>query len=54
MTESRLACPYRGLEPYDEPALKKITDQLAGSEYKSTVLVAEIVKSYPFRYRRDP
>lgn len=43
----------RGLEPYDEPALKKITDQLAASEYKSAVLVAEIVKSYPFRYRRD-
>jgi hypothetical protein len=44
----------RGLEHYDEPALKKITDQLAASEYKSTVLVAEIVKSYPFRYRKDP
>jgi hypothetical protein len=43
----------RGLEPYDEPAVKKITDQLAASDYKSTTLVAEIVKSYPFRYRKD-
>ena len=43
----------RGLEFYDEPAIKNITDQLAGCGYKSTVLVAEIAKSYPFRYRRN-
>jgi hypothetical protein len=43
----------RGLEAYDEPAVKKITDQLVKSEYKSAVLVAEIAKSYPFRYRRN-
>jgi hypothetical protein len=43
----------RGLEFYDEPTIKNITDQLAGCGYKSTVLVAEIAKSYPFRYRRN-
>jgi hypothetical protein len=43
----------RGLEFYDEPTIKNITDQLAGCGYKTTVLVAEIAKSYPFRYRRN-
>jgi hypothetical protein len=43
----------RGLEPYDEPAVRKITDQLARGEYKSATLVAEVAKSYPFRYRRN-
>jgi mono/diheme cytochrome c family protein len=43
----------RGLEPYDELAVRKITDQLARSEYKSATLVAEVAKSYPFRYRRN-
>jgi hypothetical protein len=43
----------RGLEFYDEGPVKKITDQVSKSEYKSTVLIAEIVKSYPFRYRRN-
>jgi hypothetical protein len=43
----------RGLEFYDEPTIKNITDQLGACGYKSTVLVAEIAKSYPFRYRRN-
>jgi hypothetical protein len=43
----------RGLEFYDEAPVKKITDQLAKSDYKSTALVIEIVNSYPFRYRRN-
>jgi hypothetical protein len=43
----------RGLEAYDEAAVKKITDQLARGEYKSATLVAEVAKSYPFRYRRS-
>jgi hypothetical protein len=44
----------RGLEPFDQVAVKKITDELAKGEYKSVVLVAEIAKSYPFRYRKNP
>jgi hypothetical protein len=43
----------RGLEAYDEAAVKKITDQLAQGEYKSTILIAEIARSYPFRYRKN-
>jgi hypothetical protein len=43
----------RGLEFYDEGPIKKITDSLAKSDDKSTTLVIEIVKSYPFRYRRN-
>jgi hypothetical protein len=43
----------RGLEDYDEGPVKKITDELGRSEYKSSVLVAAIAKSYPFRYRRN-
>jgi hypothetical protein len=43
----------RGLEYYDEGPVKKITDSLAKSDDKSTILVIEIVKSYPFRYRRN-
>jgi hypothetical protein len=43
----------RGLESYDEAPVKIITDQLAKSEYKSSTLIIEIAKSYPFRYRRN-
>lgn len=43
----------RGLEYYDQPTVKEIGDALARGEFKSTVLVLEIVKSYPFRYRRN-
>ncbi len=44
----------RGLEPYDRVATKKISDELAKSEYKSATLVSAIARSYPFRYRRNP
>jgi hypothetical protein len=43
----------RGIEFYDEAPVKKITDQLAKSDYKSTALIVEIARSYPFRYRRN-
>lgn len=43
----------RGLEYYDQPAVKEICDALANNDYKSSTLVLEIVKSYPFRYRRN-
>ena len=43
----------RGLEYYDEPAVKLITNGLSNSEYKSSALVVKIVQSYPFRYRRN-
>jgi hypothetical protein len=43
----------RGLEPYDIPAVRKITEALAKEDYRSATLVREIVKSYPFRYRKN-
>lgn len=52
LTEKLLAYALgRGIEYYDEAAVTQIVDALAKSDYRSTVLVAEIVKSYPFRYR---
>ncbi len=43
----------RGVEFYDAPAVREIMETLADHDYKSTVLVAEIVKSFPFQYRRN-
>lgn len=43
----------RGIEYYDDAAVTQITDAPVKSDYRSTVLVAEIVKSFPFRYRRN-
>ena len=43
----------RGLEPYDLPTVRKITEALEKSDYRSGTLVAEIVKSYPFQYRKN-
>ncbi len=42
----------RGLEYYDLPAVKKITNQLTTNEFKAVTLVSSIVQSYPFQYRR--
>jgi len=42
----------RGLEYYDKRAVDKIVANLAKGDYKFSVLVAEIVKSEPFRMRR--
>lgn len=54
LTEKMLAYALgRGLEYYDQPTVKEIGDALARGDFKSTALVLEIVKSYPFRYRRN-
>jgi hypothetical protein len=42
----------RGLEPYDRPAVRGITQRLAASGDGLQTLVREIVKSLPFRARR--
>jgi hypothetical protein len=42
----------RGVEPSDERALDRIQAALARDQYKFSTLVAEIVKSDPFRLRR--
>ena len=43
----------RGLEPYDLPAVRKITTALAQNNYRSSILIREIVKSYPFTYSKN-
>ncbi|MEO6034083.1 MAG: DUF1592 domain-containing protein [Verrucomicrobiota bacterium] len=54
-TERMLAYALgRGLEFYDRPTVKRITTALAGDDYRSSTLIMEIAKSYPFQFRRDP
>lgn len=43
----------RGVEFYDMPTIKKITDRLKQNGYDSSTLVAVIAQSYPFQYRRN-
>lgn len=35
------------------PSIATITDKLKGDGHRSSTLVTEIVKSYPFQFRRD-
>ena len=42
----------RGLEYYDRPTVDRIVARLEVEGYRSSVLIAEIVKSDPFRLRR--
>ena len=42
----------RGLESYDVPVVRHAAKTLAASDYRAETLVMEIVKSYPFQYRR--
>ena len=54
LTEKMLAYALgRGLEPYDLPAVRKITMLLAKNDYRSSLLIREVVKSYPFQYRKN-
>ena len=42
----------RGLEYYDTPVVKRIAKALEVDDFRAPTLVTEIVKSYPFQYRR--
>ena len=42
----------RGLEYYDVPTVRRTAKLLASTDYRVDTLVLEIVKSYPFQYRR--
>jgi len=54
LTQKMLAYSLgRGLEPYDIPAVRRITAAVAKDDYKSSTLIREIVKSYPFQYRQN-
>ena len=54
ITEKALAYALgRGLEYYDMPTVKRIAKTLADNGYRSSVLITEIAKSFPFQYRRN-
>ena len=54
MTEKMLSYALgRGLEPYDLPTVRKIVKAVETEEYRSSVLLREIVMSYPFQYRKN-
>ena len=54
VTERMLAYALgRGVEFHDMPSLATITATLKNDGYRSSTLVTEIVKSYPFQFRRD-
>ena len=53
VTEKMLAYALgRGLEYYDTPVVKQISRSVQRDGFRSGTLVAEIVKSLPFQYRR--
>ena len=42
----------RGVESYDVPTVRHTAKLLAAADYRVDTLVLEIVKSYPFQFRR--
>ena len=43
----------RGVEYYDAPAVKQIMAELEAKDYRGATLVAAVVESFPFQYRRN-
>ncbi len=43
----------RELEPCDEPTVRNLAAAMKKNDYRLSTLVVEIVKSYPFRHRRN-
>ena len=43
----------RGIEYYDGPTVKEIVTKVEKEKYRSHVLIAEVVKSFPFQFRRS-
>jgi hypothetical protein len=42
----------RGIQPYDKPTIRRITQQAAASGYGFQTLVREVTRSLPFQQRR--
>ena len=42
----------RGVEHYDGPVIKDLSNAMAKNGYKLSTLVVEVIKSYPFQYRQ--
>lgn len=54
LTEKMLSYALgRGIEPYDLPTVRKITTAVAKNNYRSSTLILEIARSYPFQYRKS-
>ncbi|MDB6055146.1 MAG: Protein of unknown function (DUF1587)/Protein of unknown function (DUF1592)/Protein of unknown [Verrucomicrobiales bacterium] len=54
LTEKMLAYALgRGLDYHDIPTVRQICRKLESQNYSSHVLIAEIVKSYPFQFRQN-
>lgn len=54
ITEKTLAYALgRGLQPYDLPSVKRIMTAMEKGNFSSTTLLLEVVKSYPFQYRKN-
>lgn len=54
LTEKMLAFALgRGLDYYDVSTVKQISKTLAQQKYRSSVLISEVVRSYPFQFRRN-
>jgi len=43
----------RGVEYYDTPTVKQIMEELEAKDYRGASLVAAVVESFPFQYRRN-
>ena len=43
----------RGVEYYDAPTVKQIMAELEAKDYRGAALVAAVVESFPFQYRRN-
>ena len=43
----------RGVEYYDQPAIRAIVRDAAASDYRFASLVTGVVQSAPFQYRRS-
>ena len=53
LTEKMLAYALgRGLEHHDIPAVRRIVEQSAAKDHRAAAFVLEVVKSYPFQWRR--
>jgi hypothetical protein len=54
LTENMLSYALgRELEYYDQCAVRRITDVLSQEGFKIRILIREVVRSHPFRYRRN-
>lgn len=42
----------RGLEYYDQPAVREIEDKIAAQDYRWSSLILSVIESTPFQYRR--